>query len=95
MAACRLDLLVKKEVARDRRVATALLAPALEQPVAFHVVPLVGLGTAAWAEDVVREGPFPTLRAADDALNPVTDAAACEERPSHRGQSHLLDTRRL
>lgn len=84
VAAGRLDLLVKIIVAGDRRVATALLASALEQPVAFHVVPLVGLGTAAWAEDVVREGPFPTLRAADDALNPVTDAAAGEEGPSHR-----------
>lgn len=55
----------------------------------------MSLGAAAWTEDLVREGPFPTLRAAHDALNPVTDAAACEERPSHRGQSHLLDTRRL
>mgnify|MGYP004478986777 CR=1 FL=1 len=84
VAAGRLDLLVKIKVAGDRRVATALLAPALEQPVDLHVVSLVGLGAAARAEDLVLEGPFPTLRAAHDALNPVTDAAAGEEGPSHR-----------
>ena len=85
VAAGRLDLLVKIIVAGDRRVATALLAPALEQSVGFHVVPLVSLSAAARTEDLVREGPFPTLRAAHDALDPIADTAAGEERPSHRG----------
>ena len=55
VAAGRLDLLVKIIVAGDRRVATALLAPALEQPVDLHVVSLVSLGAAARTEDLVRD----------------------------------------